>query len=42
MPPEIDHPQAEELSAISRILDSNPIIYDLVMQDLSPKSSDSR
>jgi len=37
MPPEIDHPQAEELSAISRILDSNPIIYDLVMQDLSPK-----
>ena len=37
MPPEIDHPQAEELSAISRILDSNPIIYDLVMQDLSPR-----
>ena len=37
MPPEIDHPQAEELSAISRILESNPIIYDLVMQDLCPK-----
>jgi IS5 family transposase len=36
MPPEIDHPQAEELSAIARILDSNPNIYDLVMQDLSP------
>jgi IS5 family transposase len=42
MPPEIDHPQAEELSAISRILDSNPIIYDLVMQDLSPKQIKSK
>lgn len=42
MPPEIDHPQAEELSAISRILDSNPIIYDLVMQDLSPQQTKSK
>ena len=42
MPPEIDHPQAEELSAISRILDRNPIIYDLVMQDLSSKQIKSR
>ena len=37
MPPQIDHPQAQELNAISRILDSNPIIYDLVMQDLCPE-----
>jgi IS5 family transposase len=35
MPPKIDHPQAEELNAISCILDQNPIIYDLAMQDLS-------
>lgn len=42
MPPEIDHPQAEELSAISRTLDSNPIIYDLVMQDLCPKRIKSK
>jgi IS5 family transposase len=42
MPPEIDHPQAEELSAISRILDSNPIIYDLVIQDLSPQKAKSK
>lgn len=42
MPPEIDHPQAEELSTISRILDSNPIIYDLVMQDLSPQGTKSK
>ena len=35
MPPKIDHPQAEELNAISCILDRNPIIYDLAMQDLS-------
>ena len=42
MPPEIDHPQAEELSAINRILDSNPIIGDLVMQDLSPERIKSK
>jgi IS5 family transposase len=42
MSPEIDHPQAKELSAISRILDSNPIIYDLVMQDLSGKQIKSK
>jgi len=35
MPPKIDHPQAEELNAISCILDKNPTIYDLAMQDLS-------
>ena len=42
MPPEIDHPQAEEMSAISRILDSNPIIYDLVIQDLSLRKVKSK
>jgi IS5 family transposase len=41
MPPKIDHPQAEELDAISRILDRNPIIYDLAMQDLSSGSEKS-
>ena len=39
MPPKIDHPQAEELNTISCILDQNPTIYDLAMQDLSPKGS---
>ena len=34
MPSKIDHPRADELEAISRIIDSNPFIYDLVMQDL--------
>ena len=34
MPSKIDHPRADELEAISRIIDSNPIICDLVMQDL--------
>jgi IS5 family transposase len=29
-----DHPQAQELEAISRIIDSNPDICDLVLQDL--------
>lgn len=42
MPPKIDHPQAEELNAISCILDRNPIIYNLVMQDLSSKSKKSK
>ncbi len=37
MPPEIDHPQAVELDTISRILDANPTICDLAMQDFSPK-----
>lgn len=31
----IDHPQAKELEQISKILDENSTIYDLVMQDLS-------
>ena len=35
MPPRIDHPQANELNAISRIIDANSTIYDLAMQDLS-------
>jgi IS5 family transposase len=34
MPPKIDHPQANELEAISRIIDSKPIICEYVMQDL--------
>ena len=42
MPPKIDHPQAEELNAISCILDKNPIIYDLAMQDLFSKSKKSK
>jgi IS5 family transposase len=42
MPTKIDHPQAEELDAISRILDRNPIIYDLAMQDLSSGSEKSK
>lgn len=35
MPPATDHPQAVELENISRILDANPTICDLAMQDLS-------
>lgn len=42
MPPKIDHPQAEELNAISCILDKNPTIYDLAMQDFSPISKKSK
>ena len=34
MPPKIDHPQANELEAISQIIDSKPTICDYVMQDL--------
>jgi len=34
MPPKIDHPQAIELEAISRIIDNKPIICEYVMQDL--------
>ncbi|MGB9442715.1 MAG: ISNCY family transposase [Desulfobacterales bacterium] len=34
MPAEIDHPQAQELEAISRIISSKPIICELVLQDL--------
>jgi len=34
-PPEIDHPKAMELEAISRILDQNDTILDFVHQDLS-------
>lgn len=35
MPPEIDHPQAKELEAISCVIGSKPTICELVMQDLS-------
>jgi len=35
MPEVSDHPQAVELENISRILDANPTICDLAMQDLS-------
>jgi IS5 family transposase len=41
MPPKIDHPQAQELNAISSILDQNPTIYDLAMQDLCPNGKKS-
>ena len=33
----IDHPHAEELEGISKILDANPIIYEWVLQDLTRK-----
>ena len=42
MPPRIDHPQANELNAISCIIDANPTIYDLAMQDLSPKGENTK
>ena len=38
MPEASDHPQAIELENISRILDANPTICDLAMQDLSEDS----
>ena len=31
----VDHPHAEELDGISRIIDRNPIIYEMAMQDLT-------
>jgi IS5 family transposase len=42
MPAASDHPQAMELESISRILDANPIICDLAMQDLSEVSKKTR
>lgn len=33
----VDHPHAKELDAISDILDTNPMIYDLALQDLRGK-----
>jgi len=44
IPTEIDHPQAKELEAISQILNSQPTIYEIAMQDLSKhyKSSHKR
>ncbi len=38
MPEATDHPQAIELESISRILDANPTICDLALQDLSEGS----
>ncbi|MFO7838809.1 MAG: hypothetical protein R6X08_04840, partial [Desulfosalsimonadaceae bacterium] len=38
----IDHPQADELMRISRILDKNPIIGQLAMQDLKANSTKTR
>jgi len=42
MPTATDHPQAIELENISRILDANPIICDLAMQDLCEVSKKAR
>ena len=42
MPSKIDHPQANELNAISCILDENPTIYELALQDLSPNAQKSK
>jgi IS5 family transposase len=42
MPAATDHPQAIELENISRILDANPIICDLAMQDLREVSNKAK
>ena len=42
MPEANDHPQAVELENISRILDANPTICDLAMQDLSGGNKKAR
>ena len=42
MPAATDHPQAIELENISRILDANPTICDLAMQDLSDVNNKDR
>ena len=42
MPAATDHPQAIELENISRILDANPIICELAMQDLCEVSKKAR
>jgi transposase, IS5 family len=42
MPAASDHPQAIELENISRILDANPIICDLAMQDLREVSNKAK
>ena len=38
MPQGLDHPWAVELDAVNRILDAIATIYDLAMQDLSPRA----
>ena len=35
----IDHPHAEELQGISKILDENPIINEWVLQDLAQETA---
>jgi hypothetical protein len=35
MDTQIDHPRAREYDAVSRILDANPIISEMVLQDLT-------
>jgi len=42
MPSTIDHPQANELEAISRIINEHPTICDHVMQDLCKRDSSIR
>ena len=42
MPETSDHPQAVELENISRILDANPTICDMAMQDLCEVSKKAR
>jgi len=37
---DIEHPRATELQGISKILDDNPIIYEMVLQDLSAEVKD--
>jgi len=38
----VDHPHAEELDGISRIIDRNPIIYEMALQDLTVNLSNPR
>ena len=42
MPPKIDHPQADELEAISRIMNSKPTICGRVLQDLCKRPPAAR
>ncbi len=39
MSPSLAHPKARELEAISKILDQNPIIYQMSLQDLTKSVS---
>jgi IS5 family transposase len=42
MPPNIDHPQADELEAISRIINGKPTICDRVLQELCKRPPTAR